>query len=396
MFERVVIIILDACGVGELPDAAEYGDRGAATIPNVAQRVGGLKMPNSALLGLGNIAEITGIAPKANSIGTYGKMAEKSPGKDSTTGHWEIGGVILDHPFPVYPEGFPEGVVREFEQRAGIETIGNIPASGTEIIERLGKEHLQTGKIILYTSADSVFQLAAHEEIIPVPRLYDICRTARKLLTGEHGVGRVIARPFIGEPRHFERTARRKDFSLEPPRKTILDILHENDIPVVAIGKISDLFAGRGISRAIKTKNNSDVTKNVIDQLDKTANGLLFANLVDFDMLWGHRNDYKSFSTGLEEFDRELPKIMDKMNEKDLLIITADHGCDPTLADSTDHTREYVPLLTFGKNAAPGIDLGTRKTFSDIASTLAENFRIDYTFPGKSFYGEISGSRKKE
>lgn len=396
MFERIVIIILDACGVGELPDASEYGDLGAATIPNVAHRVGGLKMPNSALLGLGNIAEIAGIEPKADPIGAYGKMAERSPGKDSTTGHWEIGGVILDHPFPVYPEGFPESVVREFEQRAGIETIGNIPASGTEIIERLGKEHLQTGRIILYTSADSVFQLAAHEDIIPVPRLYDICLTARKLLAGNHGVGRVIARPFIGKPGHFERTAKRKDFSLEPPRKTILDILHENDIPVVAIGKISDLYAGRGISRAMKTKNNADVIENVIDQLDKTDNGLLFANLVDFDMLWGHRNDYKSFAADLEEFDRELPKIMDKMNENDLLIITADHGCDPTLADSTDHTREYVPLLIFGKNAKPGIDLGTRKTFSDIASTLAENFRIDYTFPGISFYKEITGSRNKE
>jgi len=396
MFKRVILIILDACGVGELPDAAQYGDRGAATIPNIAKKMGGLKMPNCTVLGLGNIVEITGIAPIAGPLGSFGKMAEQSPGKDSTSGHWEIGGVILDNPFPVYPDGFPKALVREFEKRAGVGTIGNIPASGTEIIARLGEEHLRTGKIILYTSADSVFQLAAHEEIIPLDRLYEICRIAREMLAGEHGVGRVIARPFVGKPGNFERTANRRDFSLLPPRKTVLDLLTEKNIPVVSIGKIYDLFAGRGISKAVKTKDNAEVIANVIDQMDKTDNGLIFANLVDFDMLWGHRNDYESFARGLEEFDRELPRIMDRMGKGDLLMITADHGCDPTLKHSTDHTREYVPLLVKGENGTEGVNLGTRETFADIASTLAEIFRIDYTFPGTSFLKEILEGNKPQ
>ncbi len=389
MFSRVFIIILDACGVGELPDAADYGDTGSATIPNLARKIGGLNMPNCKELGLGNIVPIDGIEPVSKPAASYGKMAEKSPGKDSTTGHWEIAGIILKHPFPLYPNGFPEDLVSEFERKAGVKTIGNIPASGTEIIKELGEEHLRTGKIILYTSADSVFQLAAHEEVIPLERLYDICRIAREMLTGVHGVGRVIARPFIGNPGAFVRTANRKDFSLLPPSPTLLDLMKEKGLPVVSIGKIFDLFGGQGITRAVTAKNNSEVISKVIAETDSTGHGLIFANLVDFDMLWGHRNDYRSFAAGLEQFDRELPELLETMNEDDLLIITADHGCDPTLEYSTDHTREYVPLLVYGKNARPGIDLNSRDSFSDIAATLAENFGISYTFPGRSFLPEI-------
>lgn len=396
MIKRVTILILDACGVGELHDAKQYGDIGAATIPNVAEKLGGLHMPNCAELGLGNIVPIRGVGPVKKARGAYGKMAEVSPGKDSTTGHWEIAGVHLKCPFPVYPEGFPEELVEEFENRAGIKTIGNVPASGTEIIEQLGKQHLESGHVILYTSADSVFQLAAHEEVIPLERLYEICRIARGLLTGGNGVGRVIARPFLGQPGHFKRTAHRKDFSLEPTDITILDKLRENNFPVIAIGKINDLFAGKGIDRAVKTADNIDVIENVIAELEKNGHGLIFANLVDFDMLWGHRNDYESFGRGLEIFDLRLPDIMKCMNKNDLLIITADHGCDPTLADSTDHTREYVPLLVYGPDLPGDRSLGIRETFADISSTLADMLGIEYTFPGNSFWTNLQTKRETD
>lgn len=389
MFRRIIIIILDACGVGELPDAGEYGDIGAATIPNIALVLNGLTMPNSEKLGLGNIVPIKGVEPVDSPIACYGQMAEKSAGKDSTSGHWEIGGIILKKPFPVYPDGFPRDLVEKFEKKANVKTIGNIPASGTEIIKEQGERHLKTSEIILYTSADSVFQLAAHEDIIPLERLYEICRISRKLLRGEHAVGRVIARPFIGQPGDFVRTTNRKDFSLEPPSDTILDRLYKQKIPTVSIGKIYDLYAHRGFSKVIKAKTNREVMEKVIDEMQQTNYGLIFSNLVDFDMLWGHRNDTESFGSGLEEFDNHLASLLPVLTDDDLLIITADHGCDPTMKHSTDHTREYVPLLAYNKRIKKGVNLGVRESFADIAQTLAEIFEINYTFPGNSFLVDI-------
>jgi phosphopentomutase len=389
MFQRVVLIILDACGVGELPDAARYGDIGAATIPNIARELDGLNMPHCQKMGLGNIVPIKGIPAIEKPSACWGKMAEKSPGKDSTSGHWEIAGAILQKPFPVYPNGFPADLVAEIERRAGIKTIGNIPASGTEIIEKLGERHLKTGAIILYTSADSVFQLAAHEDIIPLEKLYEICQIARDVLKDEHAVGRVIARPFIGRPGSFSRTAGRRDFSLEPPTDTILDLLKANMIPTVAIGKIWDLFAHRGFSRHVKTINNRDVMDKIVAETMITKSGLIFANLVDFDMLWGHRNDVESFAEGLEEFDARLPEIIRLLDGEDLLIIAADHGCDPTLKSSTDHTREYVPLLVYNRRFKNGLDLGVRNSFSDIGRTIADIFNVGHNIPGESFLKTI-------
>ncbi|MFH2037412.1 MAG: phosphopentomutase [Candidatus Zixiibacteriota bacterium] len=393
MYKRIIIVILDACGVGELPDADQYGDVGANTIPNVARSVGGLNLPNLQKLGLGNIVPIDGVPPSDKPLACFGKMTEKSPGKDSTTGHWEIGGIILDRPFPVYPDGFPESLVEEFKQKADVRTIGNVTASGTEIIKQLGEEHVNSGALIIYTSADSVFQLAAHEDIIPLERLYEICRIARELLTGQHAVGRVIARPFIGTPGTFERTTNRKDFSLVPPSPTFLDLMQKKNIPTISIGKIYDLFAHRGFSLAISAKNNMAVVDNVIDALKTNDYGLIFANLVDFDMLWGHRNDTESFARGLEQFDRRLPDIIGALTPDDLLIITADHGCDPTLKDSTDHTREYVPILAHNIGMKRGTDLGARKTMADIAVTVAKIFKLDYNFPGIEFTNELKESQ---
>ncbi len=389
MIRRIILLIFDACGVGALPDAADYGDSEAATIPNIARDLGGLDMPICEKLGLGDITYIKGINFVESPLGCFGKMAARSPGKDSTSGHWEIGGIILDKPFPVYPNGFPSELVEEFERKAGVKTIGNCPASGTEIIKELGEQHINSGDIILYTSADSVFQLAAHEDIIPIKRLYEICQTARSILTDKHPVGRVIARPFVGRPGKFVRTANRKDFSLKPPEDTILDKLREKDIQVVSIGKIYDLFAGQGFSKAVKTKNNNEVMAKVIDEMSRTGYGLIFANLVDFDMLWGHRNDVRAFGNGLEEADKSLAGVLDILKADDLLIITADHGCDPTLKYSTDHTREYVPLLVYNIQMKTGQNLGTRETFSDISSTISEIFEIENIFPGHSFLNEL-------
>jgi len=389
MFRRVVLIVLDACGVGELPDAAEYGDSGAATIPNVARELNGLKMPHCERMGLGNIVEIMGIRPAAPTAACWGKMAEKSSGKDSTSGHWEIAGVILEKAFPVYPHGFPSGLVMEFERQARVKCIGNIAASGTEIIKELGERHIKTGEIILYTSADSVFQLAAHEEIFPLERLYEICRIAREMLTREDAVGRVIARPFAGSPGNFTRTVNRRDFSLLPPSDTALDKLLKAGIATVGIGKIGDLYAHRGLSREVKASNNNEVMTRIIAELGITGQGLIMANLVDFDMLWGHRNDTASFGKGLENFDRRLEELLPHLNQTDLLIITADHGCDPTLKNSTDHTREYVPLLACSKDIKSGKNLGTRETFADIGTTIGEIFDLDCHFPGKSFLKDI-------
>ncbi|MFH2050339.1 MAG: phosphopentomutase [bacterium] len=389
-FKRVIIIIIDACGVGELPDAGEYGDNGASTLPHVSEAMGGLNMPNCQKLGLGNIVPILKINPNFAPTGCFGKMKPKSPGKDSTSGHWEIGGVILKKPFPVYPNGFPTELVKKFEKLTGIKTIGNMPASGTEIIKKLGEKHLQTKSVILYTSADSVWQIAAHEEIYPLEKQYEYCQIARDMLTGEHAVGRVIARPFIGKPWNFTRTKGRKDFSLIPQSDTIMDLMQKKGLSTLAIGKIWDLFAERGFDDHIKTADNDEglsVITNTVEQ--NKQHKLLFANLVDFDMLWGHRRDVKGFAGALESFDFKLGEILTKLHSDDLLIITADHGCDPTYIKHTDHTREYVPLLTFSKSGQTGINLGIRDSFSDVACTIAENFGIKHNFRGKSFLKEI-------
>ena len=388
MRKRVILIILDSCGIGELPDAQLYGDEGSNTIVNTAKAVGGLKLPNLRRLGLGNIDRILGLNPHAFAEASFGKMAELSAGKDSTTGHWEIMGLILQRPFPVYPHGFPPEIIRPFEKSIGRGILGNKPASGTEIIKELGEEHLGTGKPIVYTSADSVFQIAAHEEIISIDELYEMCEIARKILVGEHGVARVIARPFVGKPGSFIRTERRKDFSIPPPAETVLDVLKENDIPVIGLGKIKDLFAGRGLSQSIHTRNNSDGMDRLVSVVSELKSGLIFINLVDFDMLWGHRNDAPAFATGLEEFDGRLPEVMNLMEKEDVLIITADHGCDPT-TPSTDHSREYVPLLVYGRSIQGNINLGIKESFSDVGATIAEIFNIKGTGKGKSFLGEI-------
>lgn len=387
---RVIIIVIDACGVGELPDAEAYGDRGAATIPNVASAIGGLKMPNCQMLGLGNVVHIEGVPPAVRPLGAFGKMAEQSAGKDSTSGHWEMAGVILERPFPVFPNGFPPPLVQQFEKAAGVETMGNEAASGTEIIARLGEEHLKTRKLILYTSADSVFQLAAHEDLYPLERQYDICQIARDLLVDEYAVGRVIARPFIGEPGKFVRTSGRKDFSLEPPSDTLLDTFAAENRPVLAIGKIYDLFVGRGISRHFKTADNTEVMDTVRQVVRADyEHELIFANCVDFDQLWGHRNDERAFGRALEQFDKQLGELLPLLRDDDLLVITADHGCDPTIKTSTDHTREYVPLLVYGKQVRPGVDLGTRSTFADVAATVSDALGVSATFPGTSFASQI-------
>ncbi|NLM38919.1 MAG: phosphopentomutase [Firmicutes bacterium] len=381
---RVIMIVLDSVGVGELPDAALYGDEGSNTLGNIAKVRGGLDLPNMGSLGLGNIIPIEGVPPTDKPKGAWGKMAEQSAGKDTTTGHWEIAGLILDKPFPTYPEGFPPEVIAEFEKAIGRKTIGNYPASGTVIIEELGEEHMKTGYPIVYTSADSVFQIAAHEEIVPLELLYEWCEIARQQLQGEHGVGRVIARPFVGEPGSFKRTSARRDFSLEPPANTILDVLVENGVPVYSVGKIKDIFAGRGITESTKTSSNQEVVDGVLRYMQsKDEPCLIFANCVDFDMLWGHRNDVEGYARGLEEFDERLPDILSALRRDDILIILADHGCDPTTT-STDHSREYVPLLVAGENVKPE-NLGVRETFADTAQSIAELFGVEFVCSGRSF-----------
>lgn len=385
---RVVILVLDSVGVGALPDAHLYGDAGSNTLGHVAQAVGGLDMPNSGRLGLGNIIPIVGVPEVTEPQGAWGKMAEVSKGKDTTTGHWEIAGLTLQAPFPTYPHGFPREIIEAFEAKIGRTTLGNYPASGTAIIEELGAEHLATGYPIVYTSADSVFQIAAHEGIVPLDTLYDWCEVARDILQGEHAVGRVIARPFVGEVGGLKRTANRRDYSLPPFEPTILDALIDAGIPVYGVGKISDIFAGRGISESLSAKNNQAVMDRVLELLQsKQENCLIFANLVDFDMHWGHRNDPVGYAKGLEDFDRRLPEIMAALGEEDLLLIVADHGCDPTFP-GTDHTREYVPLLIAGSQIRR-VDLGIRGSFADVAKTVAEYFAVEYETSGISFWPEL-------
>jgi phosphopentomutase len=385
--ERVVLIVLDSVGAGALPDAQAYGDAGTNTLGHVAAAVGGLNTPNLGRLGLGRIIPLAGVAPEAAPLGAFGRMAEAAAGKDTTTGHWEMTGVVLEEPFPVYPAGFPAEVMDAFEQAIGRHTLGNKAASGTVIIGELGEEHLRTGRPIVYTSADSVFQVAAHEEVIPVEELYRMCEVARGILTGRHGVGRVIARPFVGEPGRFLRTPHRRDFSLPPPRPTLLDRLSGAGIAVTGIGKIADIFAGRGVTRALHTGNNQEGMAETRRWLDG-GEGLVFTNLVDYDMVYGHRNDAAGYARALEAFDAFLPDLTGALRPEDLLLVTADHGCDPT-TPGTDHTREYVPVLAFGGRVRAGVDLGVRSTFADLGATVADWLGGPRQPVGKSFAGEI-------
>ena len=381
-FQRIVWIVLDSVGIGEMPDAEAYGDKGSDTLGNIARRRV-LHLPNLCRLGLANIKPLVGLAPDPTPLGAYGRAALASPGKDTTTGHWEMAGIHLAKPFPLFPHGFPREIMDEFEKCIGRSTLGNKAASGTEIIAELGDEHVRTGSPIVYTSADSVFQVAAHEEVIPLFELYKICETARGLLRGKYEVGRVIARPFTGEPGSFTRTANRHDYAVPPPKGMLLDRLAERRVEVFGVGKIFDIFLGRGIRETEKTKNNADGMTKTLSALDSLEGGLIFVNLVDFDQLYGHRNDVEGYAKALEEVDAWLPSLEEKLGEADLAVLTADHGCDPT-TPSTDHSREYVPILTYGKRARGGVALGLRSTLSDIGQTVAENFatRIE---EGQSF-----------
>ncbi|MGB4462490.1 MAG: phosphopentomutase, partial [Tepidanaerobacteraceae bacterium] len=384
MIQKVILIVLDSVGVGELPDAAKYGDEGSNTLGNVAKAVGGLSLPNMQKMGIGNIIDIEGVPAVKEPTAAYGKAAEKSAGKDTTTGHWELAGVILERPFPVYPDGFPPELIEEFEKRIGRKVLGNKVASGTEIIKELGDEHVKTGRPIVYTSADSVFQIAAHEEVIPVKQLYDICKIAREILRGEHGVARVIARPFVGKSGEYLRTYNRADFSLKPPHDTLLDKVVRAGMEVIGVGKIWDIFAGQGITKAMHTEGNMDGVDKTLEAIDMIQKGLVFSNLVDYDMLYGHRNDPVGYAKALEEFDGRLPEILEKLGDNDVLIITADHGCDPTTV-STDHSREYVPVLVYGDRIKAGVKLGTLSSFSDIGQTVTDFLGCLSLKNGRSF-----------
>jgi phosphopentomutase len=386
VFRRVIWIVLDSVGIGEMLDAAAYGDTGSDTLGNIARRRR-LRLPNLCRLGLGNIKPLEGLPPAAEPVGCFGRCALASPGKDTTTGHWEMAGIHLEKPFPLFPNGFPRAVMDEFERRIGRGTLGNKAASGTEIIKELGAEHMRTGSPIVYTSADSVFQVAAHEEVIPLWELYKICDTAREILRGPYEVGRVIARPFEGRPGSFTRTANRKDYAVPPPRGMLLDVLDDRDVRVHSVGKIFDVFLGRGIRDYAKTKNNADGMARTLEAMQSSDAGLIFVNLVDFDQQYGHRNDVEGYAAALEQFDNWLPQLFAQEREDDLTILTADHGCDPT-TPSTDHSREYVPLLVSGPRVKHGVNLGLRATLSDIGQTVAENFGTRIA-KGASFLPQI-------
>jgi len=382
----VIWIVLDSVGIGEMPDAAAYGDTGSDTLGNIARRRN-LRLPNLCRLGLGNIKPLEGLPPATEPAGSFGRCALASPGKDTTTGHWEMAGIHLEKPFPLFPNGFPRAVMDEFERRIGRGTLGNKAASGTEIIKELGAEHMRTGSPIVYTSADSVFQVAAHEEVIPLWELYKICDTAREILRGPYEVGRVIARPFEGSAGSFTRTANRKDYAVPPPRGMLLDVLDDRGIPIYSVGKIFDVFLGRGIRDYVKTKNNADGMARTLEAMQSSDARLIFVNLVDFDQQYGHRNDVEGYAAALEQFDNWLPQLFAQEREDDLTILTADHGCDPT-TPSTDHSREYVPLLVSGPRVKHGVNLGLRATLSDIGQTVAENFGTRIA-KGASFLPQI-------
>lgn len=384
--DRVILIVLDSVGVGELPDAALYGDQGSNTVGNIARQLP-LRLPVLRSVGLGRVVDLD-VQPESEPLGAFGRMAEASPGKDSVTGHWELMGLVIDRPFPVFPQGFPPELIRSFERAIRRGTLGNKAASGTAIIDELGPAHMRTGKPIVYTSADSVFQIAAHEEVVPLPELYRYCEIAFKLVARGHGIGRVIARPFVGMPGHFSRTANRRDFALRPFEETALDRLTAAGVPVYAIGKVEDLFAGRGITAAVHTKSDDHGMDEVFQALRSQPRGLIFANLVDFDTIYGHRNDVQGYAANLEQFDRRLAELLATLSETDMLIVTADHGNDPT-TPSTDHSREYVPLFVTGVMVSRGVDLGTRATFADVGQTIADVFRVEPLRHGKSFLGEL-------
>ena len=385
-FTRAIVIVLDSVGVGELPDASSYGDQGSNTVGNIAKRIP-LKLPTLRGLGFDRVAAIGG--PAGDARAATGRMAEASAGKDSVTGHWEMMGIVLDRPFPTFPDGFPPEIIAEFSRQVGRGVLGNKAASGTEIIEELGPDHMRTGALIVYTSADSVFQIAAHEAIVPVPELYRDCEIAYTLVGEGLGVGRVIARPFVGAPGHFTRTPNRRDFALPPTGETLLDRVKAASLPVVAIGKIEDLFAGRGVTDAIHTVSDDDGMDRTRQQMNVVDRGLIFTNLVDFDAQYGHRNDVEGYARNLERFDARLSTLLPTLHADDLLVITADHGNDPTTR-STDHAREYVPLIVTGAHVRAGVDLGTRRTFADLGQTLAEVFGVGTLAHGTSFLRDIT------
>ena len=385
--KRVFLIVLDSVGAGFLPDAASFGDEGANTLKTVSSSPF-FKADNMRSLGLGNIDGLDFLVPVENPRGAYGKIAEASAGKDTTIGHWEIAGVISKTPLPTYPNGFPKEILDEFSRQTGRGVLCNKPYSGTEVIKDYGEEHLKTGALIVYTSADSVFQIAAHEDLVPPETLYDYCRIARKILTGKHGVGRVIARPFIGKPGSFTRTANRHDFSIDPPAPTLLDAISGVGKDVIAVGKITDIFNKKGVTESIFTHGNAEGMQVTLDLGDRDFDGLCFVNLVDFDMLYGHRNDIEGYAKALTAFDTWLPSFLQKLGDEDMLFITADHGCDPGYP-TTDHTREYIPLLVYGKHVAP-VNLGVGSTYSSIAATIAEYLGVDFKPVGKSFLSKIN------
>ncbi|MBN4062758.1 MAG: phosphopentomutase [Alkaliphilus sp.] len=384
MINRVVLLVIDSVGIGYLPDAEKYGDYGANTLGNIALHTGGISLPNMRALGLGNIDEVKGVEPVADPTGAFGRANEFSSGKDTTTGHWEMTGLYVEEPFNTFPNGFSEEIIKEFEKRIGRKTLANYAASGTVIIEDLGEKHLETGYPIVYTSADSVFQIAAHEDIISIPELYKMCEIARELMMGENAVARIIARPFDGELGSFQRTTNRKDYSLDPTSKTVLDLAKNEGLDVIGIGKIEDIFNSKGITSAIHTKSNMSGVDATIESLNKESKGIIFTNLVDFDAKYGHRRNPEGYKDALEEFDKRVPDILASLKDDDVLIITADHGNDPTFK-GTDHTREYVPLLVYGKKIKNNVNLGTRKSFADIARTISEFLRISNTGVGESF-----------
>ena len=390
MINRVILIVMDSVGVGQLPDAEWFNDDRTDTLLHIYQQTGRLDIPNLCALGLGKISAVG--CKTQEIIGCYGKMGEQSPGKDTTTGHWEIAGLVLDSAFPTYPNGFPLDIIEAFEKKIGKKILENYPRSGTKIIEELGEKHLKTGRPIVYTSADSVFQIAAHEDIIPLEDLYEYCRIARSILSGQHAVGRVIARPFKGTPGKFERhNAARKDFSVAPPAETLLDLLKKKGFVTVGVGKIGDLFGHRGLTDEIHTHSNEDGVDRTLESMEKyrKKKGLIFVNLVDFDMLYGHRRNVAGYAEALEAFDRRIPQMLQAMSPEDLLMITADHGCDPSHNVHTDHTREYVPLLVYGKAIKKDIDLGIRSTFADCGQTIADILGAGKLASGKSFKRDI-------
>ena len=382
--KRIFLIVLDSFGIGEMPDAAKYKDEGSNTLASVAKS-SYFSMPNMKKLGLFSIDGVTAVSSESDFSGAVARMTEASAGKDTTTGHWEIAGLVSESPMPVFPDGFPKEMLEEFSRQTGRTVLCNRPYSGTQVIQDYGEEHQKTGALIVYTSADSVFQIAAHEAVVPVEELYRDCEIARKLLVGDLGVGRVIARPFIGEPGNYTRTSRRHDFSLVPPGTTMLDQLKENHLDVIGVGKINDIFAGKGITEFVRTSGNAEGIERTLEYLEKDFEGLCFVNLVDFDMLYGHRNDVDGYAKALTYFDEKLPEILGRMRQEDILMVTADHGCDPA-TPSTDHSREYTPLVMYGKPVAPGTNYGTRETFADIGATVLDYFQIPSRIHGKSLF----------